>query len=203
MDKKKRQAIAKGKRMLAEMLVAGEKPAVEGTVEKLPKMKAGQGGEKKVRVPKPKPTNDCACGCGGQTKRTWFPGHDARANGWAIRIEKGLMKLGEVPENEQKGAIRMLKERKEGGLTKEKVAPKATKLVAAKPEKKAAKPVKVAKPVKAKAEPKETKVRKPRAKKVKGESPSAVEQQIAEAPAPTPEQVAAVAEIPVQEAVNG
>lgn len=50
----------------------------------------------------------CACGCGGPTKRTWYPGHDGRANGWATRIEKGLIALADVPANERKGAEIML-----------------------------------------------------------------------------------------------
>lgn len=60
---------------------------------------------------KAKPEHDCFCGCGGRTKSTWTPGHDGRATGWAIRVERGIMKLDEVPANERKGADWMLKER--------------------------------------------------------------------------------------------
>lgn len=58
-----------------------------------------------------KPTVSCACGCGGQTKSTWVPGHDGRATGWAIRVEKGLLLLNQVPANERKGAVRLLRQR--------------------------------------------------------------------------------------------
>lgn len=57
---------------------------------------------------KNKPTRDCACGCGGQTKSTWYPGHDGRATGWATRILKGLMTIEDVPANERNGAAIML-----------------------------------------------------------------------------------------------
>lgn len=53
----------------------------------------------------------CACGCGLGTKSTWHPGHDGRATGWAVRVERGLMGLGDVPTNERAGAERMLADR--------------------------------------------------------------------------------------------
>ena len=46
----------------------------------------------------------CLCGCGRMTKGTWFPGDDGRATGWAVRIERGILTLDEVPANERKGA---------------------------------------------------------------------------------------------------
>lgn len=55
-------------------------------------------------------TRPCACGCERPTQRTWFPGHDGRATGWAIRVERG-MALDDVPANERKGAVRMLRSR--------------------------------------------------------------------------------------------
>ena len=55
----------------------------------------------------------CACGCGLPTRRTWYPGHDGRATGWAIRIEKGIIKMDDVPENERAGARIMLLKRAE------------------------------------------------------------------------------------------
>ena len=69
------------------------------TMTKLPSM---------PKARKAKPLHDCACGCGQQTKSTWFPGHDGRATGWAVRILKGLLTLEQVPANEQAGAVIML-----------------------------------------------------------------------------------------------
>jgi hypothetical protein len=60
---------------------------------------------------KNKPTRDCACGCGGQTKSTWYPGHDGRATGWATRIAKGVITIEDVPANERKGAAIMMARR--------------------------------------------------------------------------------------------
>lgn len=96
------------------------KPAAVATVAKpgalppLPKLpKSGNGSRER----KPKPVQDCTCGCGGKTTGAWVPGHDARARGWAIRIERGLIKMKDVPENEQAGAKFMLKDRAAKGLT--------------------------------------------------------------------------------------
>lgn len=58
-----------------------------------------------------RPTHACACGCGAPTKRTWFPGHDGRATGWALRVERGVIGLGDVPTNERAGAVIMLERR--------------------------------------------------------------------------------------------
>lgn len=67
---------------------------------------------------KAKPIHDCFCGCGMPTRSTWTPGHDGRATGWAIRVERGIMKLDEVPANERKGAEWMLRERAKKAATK-------------------------------------------------------------------------------------
>lgn len=55
----------------------------------------------------------CACGCGMGTKGTWHPGHDGRATGWAVRVERGMLKLEDVPANERAGAAIMLRRRAE------------------------------------------------------------------------------------------
>lgn len=55
-----------------------------------------------------KPIRPCLCGCGGGTRGTWYPGHDGRATGWAVRIERGLIALADVPANERAGAEFML-----------------------------------------------------------------------------------------------
>lgn len=55
-----------------------------------------------------KPTHPCICGCGLPTKSTWHTGHDGRATGWALRIERGDMDPTQVPGEEVNGAIHML-----------------------------------------------------------------------------------------------
>lgn len=61
---------------------------------------------------KSKTQTACVCGCGGMTGGTWVSGHDGRATGWAIRVERGILTLEEVPANERAGAVRMIEERK-------------------------------------------------------------------------------------------
>lgn len=134
MDKKKRQAKVKGatapgtgkgrkpkpeptgegksEQMQAIAESNGEavtKLAMSGALPKLPAIKRAN------RTSKPKPTKPCMCGCETPTKGDWAPGHDSRAKGWAIRVERGIVKLSEVPANEQAGAKFMLKARKEEG----------------------------------------------------------------------------------------
>lgn len=58
-----------------------------------------------------RPVRPCLCGCGRGTKGTWFPGDDGRATGWAVRIERGLLKIEDVPANERAGAEFMLRRR--------------------------------------------------------------------------------------------
>lgn len=66
-----------------------------------------------------RPAHPCICGCGMPTKSTWHPGHDGRATGWAIRIERGAMILADVPANERKGAeIRLAQRAKATGGAK-------------------------------------------------------------------------------------
>lgn len=59
---------------------------------------------------KAKATRACACGCGQPTQATWTTGHDGRATGWAIRIERG-MAWDAIPANERQGAMIMIKRR--------------------------------------------------------------------------------------------
>lgn len=67
-----------------------------------------------------RPTRPCACGCGQPTKATWHPGHDGRATGWAIRIERGIIKMGEIPANERAGAAIMTERRAKAKATEAK-----------------------------------------------------------------------------------
>lgn len=85
---------------------AKAKEPLEGGLVPMPKMPSA------TRARKPKPMHDCACGCGGQTRSLWVPGHDARAKGWAMRIERNIVTMADVPENERPGAKKMLEARK-------------------------------------------------------------------------------------------
>ena len=112
MKKQQRQAIAKGKKAEQTRVETStiEAPvAVAGKLPKMPKLPSTG----RARGPrKPKPFVSCACGCETQTRSKWAPGHDARARAWAIRIERDIIKLKDVPANEQAGAKLMLAERK-------------------------------------------------------------------------------------------
>lgn len=60
----------------------------------------------------PKPQHPCACGCGRLTRGTWYPGDDGRSVGWAIRVERGMLTVDEIPEaHGRAGAVIMLKRR--------------------------------------------------------------------------------------------
>jgi hypothetical protein len=69
---------------------------------KMPRMPRSRGPRK------PKPLVPCACGCPVQTRATWAPGHDARAKGWALRLNRGICSMEQIPADERKGAQFML-----------------------------------------------------------------------------------------------
>lgn len=78
-----------------------------GKLPELPRLPAT------ARVRKDKPVKPCACGdCGETTKSVWAPGHDAYAKGWALRIERKVCKLSDVPEAVIAGVKMVLAERK-------------------------------------------------------------------------------------------
>lgn len=99
------------------------KEVKEGALPALPKLPSS------ARPRKAKAKQPCACGCETPTTGTWAPGHDARAKGWALRIERGVMKLSEVPVNEQAGAKYMLKARKESAANPKAATATGPKLV--------------------------------------------------------------------------
>lgn len=97
------------------------KEVKEGALPALPKLPSS------ARPRKEKAKQPCACGCETPTTGTWAPGHDARARGWALRIDRGIMKLAGVPANEQAGAKYMLKVLKEEAANPTPKAAKAAK----------------------------------------------------------------------------
>ena len=50
---------------------------------------------------KPKALVPCGCGCGGTTTRSFAPGHDSRLKGWVLRVERGVVKLADIPDGER------------------------------------------------------------------------------------------------------
>lgn len=59
----------------------------------------------RVRLPplpragkKQKPQKECECGCGMLTRSRFVPGHDSYLRGWTLRVERGIVKISEVPE---------------------------------------------------------------------------------------------------------
>ncbi len=43
-----------------------------------------------------KPEKECDCGCGLMTRSKFYPGHDSRLKGWAIRVARGVIKLEDI-----------------------------------------------------------------------------------------------------------
>lgn len=71
---------------------------------------------KMPRARKPKPAQACGCGCGEMTRGGRFlPGHDARLHGWALRLERGLVKAADIPEGERKAAQAYLRAAEKAG----------------------------------------------------------------------------------------
>lgn len=65
------------------------------------------------RARKAKPKRPCACGCGAETTGTYAPGHDSYLRGWKLRVERGLVKLSDVPEAQRPAVKRLLNAAKE------------------------------------------------------------------------------------------
>lgn len=86
------------------------KKQMEATSDATPVALVGMPKMKRAR--KPKALKPCVCGCGQTTKGTWTSGHDGRATGWAIRVERG-MSIDAVPATERPGCELMLSRRAE------------------------------------------------------------------------------------------
>lgn len=56
-----------------------------------------------IRHPGPR---QCECGCGGPTKNRFMPGHDSILRAWVLRVERGVMRLDEIPHDGLKGRRR-------------------------------------------------------------------------------------------------
>lgn len=61
---------------------------------------------------KKKPLKPCKCGCGSQTRAIWYPGHDSRMRGWILRVERGYVKLSEIPDGERQAVAAEIKLRR-------------------------------------------------------------------------------------------
>lgn len=65
---------------------------------------------------KAKPSQPCQCGCAEPTRGGRFlPGHDARLHAWCIRVERGLIKLNEVPAPHTEAVKAEVAERRKTG----------------------------------------------------------------------------------------
>lgn len=82
-------------------------PAIAGDRPTAPKLPALPKLPKAAR--KPKPLHACSCGCGGTTFGRFCPGHDSRLHGWALRVEKGVVKLEAIPDGERQAVDAFLK----------------------------------------------------------------------------------------------
>jgi len=47
----------------------------------------------------------CECGCGGATKNRFMPGHDSILRAWVLRVERGVIRLDEIPHDGIKAAV--------------------------------------------------------------------------------------------------
>lgn len=72
------------------------------------------------RASKARPPKPCACGCVNPTTKkpnmtrggSYLPGHDGRPKGWALRVERGVCELKDVPDGEREVVAKLLKARK-------------------------------------------------------------------------------------------
>lgn len=71
------------------------------------------------RARKTKPPKPCACGCGEMTKGgNYITGHDSYVKGWAIRVERGIVKLADVPDPQRNAVKKILLDRKKAAAEK-------------------------------------------------------------------------------------
>jgi hypothetical protein len=97
---------------------------------------AAAGMAKLPRLPrksKDKPEHPCECGCPGMTKSHFCPGHDGRPKGWMLRVDRGVVKLADIPDGERQVVEKRLRERDGDGAIDELIAAEAA-AAAAEPE---------------------------------------------------------------------
>lgn len=83
---------------VAQPTVSAVKVANKERVASLQDAKAKASAARAAAPPKTdKPLRPCACGCGEQVTAYFAQGHDARFKGWMVKIEKGLMKVEDLP----------------------------------------------------------------------------------------------------------
>lgn len=64
---------------------------------------------------KSKTGRPCECGCAVMTRGgRFYPGHDSKLYAWARRVERGIIKIGEVPEVHREAVRKHLKVAKKG-----------------------------------------------------------------------------------------
>lgn len=107
---KRQQEASKPKPKAARKIAASAMP-------KLPRL---------PRKAKEKELHPCECGCpGGMTRSHFVPGHDGRPKGWMLRIDRGIIKLADVPDGERQVVERKLRERDGDGAVDALIAAEA------------------------------------------------------------------------------
>lgn len=101
-DKEARKAAAAAQPVVVETAIqqgsvnAGKRER-KSSLPALPKLPR----KRKAKEPK-----QCACGCGGMTKGGRFiAGHDSRLKGWLLRVERGLVKIADIPTAGERAAV--------------------------------------------------------------------------------------------------
>lgn len=115
----------------SEMKAAGVKPVKVEKAEKVAKKPTGLPDLPPMpsiaRARKDRPVKPCACGgCGQTTKSQWAPGHDAYCNGWALRVEREICKLKDVPKEVLAGVKLRLTDRAAVAEANPHIKPKLT-----------------------------------------------------------------------------
>ena len=91
------KAAKKAAKAIAPIVPEGasiESAAKMPALPKLPRMR-------KAKAPK-----RCACGCGDLTRGGRFiPGHDAKLNAWALRVERGIIELSDIDHDGIRAAV--------------------------------------------------------------------------------------------------
>lgn len=102
------------KKMAAEAAQAQTKAVAQPTVsanksankDRVAALKAKSEDKKVGKAANPKPKSSsvqpCKCGCGEQVAANFAQGHDARFKSWMVKVERGEMKVEDLPKVVQK-----------------------------------------------------------------------------------------------------